>query len=247
MPLDIVDYFDPLFLLLADYHTSFVKNTFIKDNKSFLVEKHLVSNSSLLLNKSFHTTRPNQVPAIVIQILRPIGKFVAIIVGRKIRSWYRNLPPNKKRMFKDWIIRNKVLLVGIISALSLGIAGFYYTHLEETPITGRRRFVIFNDKQFKNMAKFEFETLLANFQDVLLPISHPFCRRVERVAMRLINANMDLPQISSRTWKITVINAPKVKNAFVTPNGQIFVFSGINILFLPRIEIIYFSPYFQEC
>lgn len=48
-------------------------------------------------------------------------------------------------------------------AVMIGIVGFsavsYYTHIEETPITKRKRYIAFTEEQFLKIAQFEYETV----------------------------------------------------------------------------------------
>ncbi|KAL1481997.1 hypothetical protein MTO96_034095 [Rhipicephalus appendiculatus] len=64
------------------------------------------------------------------------------------------------------------------------------------------------------------------FKPHLLPAMHPVYHRVVRVANQLLHGNRDIPEIHDVTWSVSVIDSP-MKNAFVMPNGQIFVFAGM--------------------
>jgi hypothetical protein len=56
----------------------------------------------------------------------------------------------------------------------------------------------------------------------LLPAKHPAYAQVNRVAMRLIRANSDIPIIRDQQWSVTLIG-DKEKNAFVLPVSFHFV------------------------
>jgi Zn-dependent protease with chaperone function len=99
--------------------------------------------------------------------------------------------------------------------------------LEETPITGRKRLVLISGDQFKQLTDLEYQVILTQFKDMLLPRSDSRCKRVERIANRLLHGNKDLEQIYDKEWSISVVDAPEIRNAFVLPNGQIFVFTGM--------------------
>ncbi|RWS07530.1 metalloendopeptidase OMA1-like protein [Dinothrombium tinctorium] len=177
--------------------------------------------------RSFHTTRVNRIPAFVAFILRPLGNIIAVIVGRRIRNWWRNLPPDKRQAFKKWVIANKLRLTLYLSAFISLAYVYYHSHVEETPLTKRKRFVIFSPQQFNELAEYEHKMYLTQFNERLLPVNHPDCKRVEKVANRLLKANLDIKEIYEKKWSITVVNAPEIKNAFVLPSGRIFVFTGI--------------------
>ena len=50
--------------------------------------------------------------------------------------------------------------------------------------------------------------------------------RVVDVSNRLLSGNKDIRQIYDKTWTVTVVDQ-NVKNAFVLPCGNIFVFTGM--------------------
>lgn len=108
-----------------------------------------------------------------------------------------------------------------------GVGGVYYfSHIQETPITHRRRFVAFTPEQFKKISDFEFEMQYALFEEHLIPATHPVYNRVVRVANQLLHGNRDIDEIHKLSWSVSVIDSP-IKNAFVLPSGQIFVFAGM--------------------
>lgn len=41
---------------------------------------------------------------------------------------------------------------GVATILGFGIFGFYVNHLEEDPLTGRKRFLAFSEEQMKEIA-----------------------------------------------------------------------------------------------
>jgi predicted Zn-dependent protease len=107
-----------------------------------------------------------------------------------------------------------------------GAGLYYYTHLEETPITGRKRFMQVSGEQEKWMAKVSLEEIMQQYGGAILPAYHPMTRYVNKVAQRIIDA-IDPALVQSGTkWRIFVVDAP-VANAFVLPGGEIFVFTGI--------------------
>ena len=111
--------------------------------------------------------------------------------------------------------------------LFIGSTAYYYSHIQETPITKRKRFIVFNHKQLEQLADYEFQALLENLKDKLLPKHHPDTLLVAKIANQLLHGNKDLTQIYEREWSVSVVDDPSVRNAFVFPNGQIFVYSGI--------------------
>ncbi|KAH9383609.1 hypothetical protein HPB48_025302 [Haemaphysalis longicornis] len=64
------------------------------------------------------------------------------------------------------------------------------------------------------------------FEEHLIPATHPVYNRVVRVANQLLHGNRDIDEIHKLSWSVSVIDSP-IKNAFVLPSGQIFVFAGM--------------------
>uniref|UniRef100_A0A670Y0V4 Metalloendopeptidase OMA1, mitochondrial n=1 Tax=Pseudonaja textilis TaxID=8673 RepID=A0A670Y0V4_PSETE len=163
---------------------------------------------------------------LLLMILKPVQKLFAIILGRSIRKWWRALPPNKKELFKEAVRRNKLKITLGISSLGVIFILFYFTHLEETPITGRTRLVVFHKDQFAEMTEIEYNMWMQQFQNKMLPEKDPRYQVVKKVVTHLTESNKDIPGFSEFTWTIHVVEEPNI-NAFVLPNGQVFVFTGL--------------------
>ncbi|XP_019356770.1 PREDICTED: metalloendopeptidase OMA1, mitochondrial isoform X3 [Gavialis gangeticus] len=169
--------------------------------------------------------RAAPVPALWI-LLKPAQKLFAIILGRSIRKWWKALPPNKKELFKESVRKNKWrLLLGACSLGTLYII-FYFTHLEETPITGRTRLLVFGKEQFQQLSQLEYNMWMDKFENEMLPEEDPRYQLVKKVVHHLSESNQDIPQFSEFKWVIHVVEEPGI-NAFVLPNGQVFVFTGL--------------------
>ncbi|GAB1288686.1 Metalloendopeptidase OMA1, mitochondrial [Apodemus speciosus] len=67
---------------------------------------------------------------------------------------------------------------------------------------------------------------IEEFKNDLLPERDPRYLIVKEVVCHLTKCNQDVPGISEINWMIHVVNSPVV-NAFVLPNGQVFVFTGL--------------------
>lgn len=148
-------------------------------------------------------------------------------------------------------------------------AAYYFYHLEDTPITHRRRFITVTPREEAMMSELSLRQLMQQFGGAMLPAYHPTVRRIETIANKIltsilvtsdggdtggdsiwgdysINNNIDdhnaintkimddvkdskqiRDSIKSSNWRIFVVNAPGIANAFVLPGGQIFVFTGI--------------------
>ena len=71
---------------------------------------------------------------------------------------------------------------------------------------------------------------MQQYQHALLPANHKLSRLVERIANDLIataSSQFSIETVQGKRWRVHVIEAPSVANAFVLPNGEIFLFTGI--------------------
>ncbi|KAL1776481.1 hypothetical protein HispidOSU_009343 [Sigmodon hispidus] len=178
--------------------------------------------------RSFHRSPPLQaapVPLLLL-ILKPVQKLLAIIVGRGIRKWWQALPPNKKELFKASVKKNKWKLLLGLSASGLLFMVFYFTHLEVSPVTGRSKLLLLGKEHFKLLSDLEYKVWMEEFKDDLLPERDPRYLTIREVVHHLTQCNQDVPGISEINWVVHVVDSPDV-NAFVLPNGQVFVFTGL--------------------
>ncbi|KFQ22020.1 hypothetical protein N331_12622, partial [Merops nubicus] len=159
-------------------------------------------------------------------IVKPIQKLFAIIFGRGIRKWWQALPANKREVFKESIRKNKWKILLGVGSLGVSFAVFYYTHLEETPITGRTRLLVFRKEHLKQLAQMEYDTWMEKLEGKMLPETDERYQAVEKVVSHLSESNKDIPQLSAFKWTVHVADEPEV-NAFVLPNGEVFVFTGL--------------------
>ncbi|XP_003411205.1 metalloendopeptidase OMA1, mitochondrial isoform X1 [Loxodonta africana] len=178
--------------------------------------------------RSFHTSPCFQaapVPLLLI-ILKPVQKLFAIIVGRGIRKWWQALPPNKKELFKESVRRNKWKLFLGLSTFGLLFIMFYFTHLEVSPITGRSKLRLLGKEHFRYLSELEYEACMEEFKNNMLTEKDIRYLTVKEVFCHLIECNGDIPGVSEISWVIHVVDKPGT-DAFVLPNGQVFVFTGL--------------------
>ncbi|XP_049630565.1 metalloendopeptidase OMA1, mitochondrial [Suncus etruscus] len=187
-----------------------------------------LSTSSFSHIRGFHASPHRQagpVPLLLI-ILKPVQKLLAIIVGRGIRNWWKALPPNKKELFKESVRKNKWKVFFGLSSFGLLFIVFYFTHLEVSPITGRSKLLVLGKEHFRLLSELEYEALMEEFKDNMLPETDVRYRSVAEVVYHLIESNKDVPGVSDISWVIHVVESPVI-NAFVLPNGQMFIFTGL--------------------
>ncbi|XP_061209336.1 metalloendopeptidase OMA1, mitochondrial isoform X1 [Neopsephotus bourkii] len=178
--------------------------------------------------RPLHTSPPFQAaPAPLFWIIvKPAQKLFAILLGRSIRNWWKALPPNKRELFKEHARQNKWKILLSVSSFGVLFIVFYFTHLEETPITGRPRLLVFGKEHFRELSQMEYKMWMEEFRSKMLPETDPRYQVVKRVVGHLSESNKDIPQVSALEWVIHVVEEPGV-NAFVLPNGQVFVFTGL--------------------
>lgn len=174
--------------------------------------------------RSFRTSARVQaapVPLLLL-ILKPVQKLLAIIVGRGIRKWWQALPPNKKELFKASVRKNKWRLLLGLSAFGLLFVVFYFTHLEVSPVTGRSKLLLVGKEHFRLLSDLEYEVWMEELKNDLLPERDPRYLTVKEVVCHLAQCNQDVPGISEINWVIHVVDSPAV-NAFVLPVSNFFM------------------------
>ncbi|OCT82625.1 hypothetical protein XELAEV_18025154mg [Xenopus laevis] len=181
-----------------------------------------------MFSRSIHTTNRLNVliPPHLWILLKPAQKLFAIILGRSVRKWWRALPANKQELFKEKVKKNKWRLLLSVGTVGIIFFLFYFTHLEENPVTGRNRLLFFKNEHYELLTNMEFENLIEEFKDIMLPKEDLRYQLVQMIVDHLISCNGDLPGVSKIEWAVHVVQKSDI-NAFVLPNGQIFVFTGM--------------------
>ena len=176
--------------------------------------------------KSFSTSIQRPVPPIVITLMKPMSRILAVIIGRRFRRWWKNLPEDRKQAYK-YKTRENGEKIGGFGMFLLGLIFYAYEiHLETCPITGRKKFVALKKNQVEKIGQIEFESIMEANDESLLPETHPYYDRVARVTTRILKSNPDVEGVKSKSWTISVMDSDE-ENAFVLPNGNIFVYTGM--------------------
>ncbi|XP_028409656.1 metalloendopeptidase OMA1, mitochondrial-like [Dendronephthya gigantea] len=216
----------------ANFHrfTTLSHKTIHRQSPPILSPKH-ISISCRNFHLSERRTAAPLLPVIGAFLARfsgPISqllKLLAVFAGRTFRKWWKKLPDHRKQTLKKYFFSRKELIAGILSIFAGSWLFLYYIHLEETPYTKRSRYVGVTPKQVKEIAESQLRQFLENYAENILPVSHPYHKRVYQVTKRLILANLDEIH-DDLNWEVNVIESNEM-NAFVLPNGQIFVFTGL--------------------
>jgi len=189
----------------------------------------------LLPVRAFHVSRNNHalpglpvLAPLLVKLASPLSRFAAALAGRRAKIWWKNLPQEVRDKYLKHLKKNHLK-----KNIYPGVAGFcgcsflyYVYHLQDTPLSGRRRFVMLSSNQLRDIADKESEFILQSFSEKILPVTDRRYKRVDRIVRRILQAN-NSKEVSALSWEVNVIDDDDVMNAFVLPNGQIFVFTGI--------------------
>ncbi|BGP12471.1 metalloendopeptidase [Rhodosporidiobolus nylandii] len=122
----------------------------------------------------------------------------------------------------------KALMQSPLFLVAVGGGGTYYVlHLEQVPETGRYRFMDVSPEMEKQMGDETLQQVLAECGGKILPDYHPQARHVQSVVKRIVQANGLEGSLGGKGFVTHVVKENQTKNAFVLPNGHIFVFTGI--------------------
>ncbi|XP_061634671.1 metalloendopeptidase OMA1, mitochondrial [Phyllopteryx taeniolatus] len=173
------------------------------------------------------STRVEALPAPLIWlVLKPVQKLMAIILGRSLRKWWVGLPDDRRQLFRQWAWRRRWRLAAAAGAAAAITALLLLTHLDQSPVTGRTRLLVFNRQNYMELAAFTSEAYMEEFGELLLPESDARHQAVERVVQHLARRNQDLPEMADVDWSVHVVQSDNT-NAFVLPNGKVFMFTGM--------------------
>lgn len=157
-----------------------------------------------------------------------IAKGFVVLLARRIRSWWIKQPLENKHNFKE-MAKDKRVEIWFTGVAGLGLfAGFLWGHSERDPVTGRRRLYLLSDSTMLELVDNEVNMTLEvlNKRDLLLDTTDSDYIRVAHLTEKLLKANENLDVIRNRKWRLVVISNPQI-NAFVLPNGFIFMHTGI--------------------
>ncbi|AWP11277.1 putative metalloendopeptidase OMA1 mitochondrial [Scophthalmus maximus] len=171
-------------------------------------------------------------------VLKPLQKLAAMILGRSLRKWWAALPDNRRQLMREWVrMRRWHLAVGAGVAMVIA-ALLLLTHLDESPVTGRTRLLVFSRENYMELAALTSDAYMEEFAELLLPVTDPRHKVVERVVQHLAQRNKDIPQVSDVTWSVHVVQSPNV-NAFVLPAEQASLSHVVDLLSLILLTAIW--------
>lgn len=115
-----------------------------------------------------------------------------------------------------------------------GGAAFYAYNLDEAPVTHRLRFLWVPYWLEKKIGDYSYRQIMYQYGSQLAPATDPQYRQTTRVMNRLLAAAIastkdpkQAAHLKLLPWLIQIIDGPEPPNAFILPNGKIFIFSLI--------------------
>jgi hypothetical protein len=72
-----------------------------------------------------------------------------MFAGKRVRLWWKGLPDDDKVRFRSAVKKRRGLWTGLGVALLASVAFAYESHIQECPITKRRRFVALTPDQVR--------------------------------------------------------------------------------------------------
>lgn len=117
-----------------------------------------------------------------------------------------------------------------------GVAGFYVYNLHEAPFTHRKRFLWVPYWLERKVGDYSYQQLLSEYQHQILPPNSPVYLQISLIMNKLLAVALEgiddakqKENLKSLDWKIHVIqvDSSQPPNAFILPNGKIFIFSSI--------------------
>lgn len=73
-------------------------------------------------------------------------------VSRSLRMWWGTLPANRWQLMREWVWQRRWRLAGVASVAMVIVFLFLLTHLDECPVTGRTRLLVFNRESYMELA-----------------------------------------------------------------------------------------------
>lgn len=90
----------------------------------------------------------------------------------------------------------------IVAVAGAGV--FYFSNIEEVPVSGRRRFNCYSEEAVEEQGSIMYNNIMADARNAIIPSWEPRARMVERVMKRLIPAS----GLEHVDWEVYVINSP---------------------------------------
>lgn len=71
---------------------------------------------------------------------------------RSLRGWWLALPANRRELFRQWLRQRRWHLAACLVTAVVIVSLFVLTHLDEAPVTGRTRLLVFSRENYIELA-----------------------------------------------------------------------------------------------
>jgi len=175
--------------------------------------------------REIRTTTPLQLGPWILGT--PIARFAIAIAGRYARRWWRDLSDGEKARVTQYVRdRRETILLFCLGSLGMFVC-YVAVHMEEAPITGRRRFVWVSSEELAAASAVEFKNQMDAYTDAGLIVepSHQAYKIIREVVEKLLAANQ-YKEVQEINWRLFVV-AKDEANAQTYPTGEIVVYTGL--------------------
>ena len=181
----------------------------------------------LFSHSSFRTSSHHH----AVWFMTPISRLAVAAGSRIARMIWKRLPQESKESIKDRIKRSIHLLYGTGVVCVMGCVTYYYTHVEVTPITHRKRYMMYKREEVRELLCSENEgdylEVILRGGGAILPASHPDYQLVLTTLSNVLHSNIWSEDIHHIPWRLIVVDNDEQVNAISLPTGDIIVFSGM--------------------
>lgn len=80
-------------------------------------------------------------------------------VYRSIRKWWVALPANRRQLFREWVWQQRWRLAALTGVTMVIVSLLLLTHLDESPLTGRTRLLVFSRESYLELAALTAEAV----------------------------------------------------------------------------------------
>lgn len=84
---------------------------------------------------------------------------VLFCVYRSIRKWWVALPTDRRQYFREWAWQKRWHLATLAGVAMVTVSLLLLTHLEESPMTGRTRLLVFSRESYMELAALTSEAV----------------------------------------------------------------------------------------
>lgn len=78
---------------------------------------------------------------------------------RSIRKWWVALPANRRQLMREWVWQRRWYLAAGAGVAMVIVALLLLTHLDESPVTGRTRLLVFSKENYMQLAALTSEAV----------------------------------------------------------------------------------------